>query len=135
MGVKRKPLDRQEPRRERKLTHYFGPAAQSGTARDDEAGENAYPRCQTKRKGPDHGGSRGSPTKRPMQDQGNAGEPNSHWGTSGPLATLLLLQLHPCGKNVLDGAGPVMQVVTCSTHRPLSLMEVSNLGPKHRPVQ
>ena len=31
--------------------------------------------------------------------------------------------------------GLVMQVVTCSTHRPLSLMEVFNLGPKHQPVQ
>ena len=31
--------------------------------------------------------------------------------------------------------GLVMQIVTCSTHRPLSLTEVINLGPKHQPVQ
>ena len=30
--------------------------------------------------------------------------------------------------------GLVTQVVARSTHRPLSLMEVFNLGPKHRPV-
>ena len=106
MGVKRKALDRQEPRRDRKLTQYFSTAAHSGTTRDDEAGENAYPKWQTQRKGPDRGGPQGSPTKRPMQDQGNAGEPNPHWGTSGPLATPLLLQLHLCGRNVLDEAGP-----------------------------
>ena len=31
--------------------------------------------------------------------------------------------------------GLVMQVTTCSTHRLRGLMEVFNLGPKHRPVQ
>ena len=94
----------ERPQRDKKVPLRFSPDTQTGTARVHEVGENQYPRWQTEARGADYGGAPGLPTQRPMQDQSNAGEPNLHSGTSGPLATLLLL--HLCGRNVFDEAGP-----------------------------
>ena len=90
----------ERPQRDRKAPLKFSPDTQTGT----EAGENAYLGWRNKFKGPDYGGTPASPPQRPMQDQSNAGDSNSHSGTFGALATVLLL--HLCGKNVPDEAGP-----------------------------
>ena len=101
-GSERPPPGR--PKRDRKAPFKFSPDTQTGTARDQETGENQYPGWRSKSRAPDNGGAPGSPPQRPMQDQSNAGEANPHSGTSGPSATLLLL--HLCGRNVLDEVGP-----------------------------
>ena len=114
------------PKRATKTLNKFSPTL--GTTQTLGTGENNDPAaCQKKSQRRNTAAAPASPTQQPRQDHGHAGETKEQLGASNPLAALPLL--HMCHIIVYDFPSLVTQVFSHSAHRPLSMMEVQNLGP------